>query len=66
MDALAALKAMRAKPGRAELDAAVAGVTKSQSVTRAQTVTRGGRGKKVHASAAEKQKAYRGRKKAKG
>lgn len=62
LEAMAALKVMRAKTG----PASKAPVTKSETVT--QTVTRtakGGRGQKVHTSTADKQKAYRARKKAK-
>lgn len=77
LEALTALKAMRqpivSRPAHKaaqkdltwEMRAAAETVTHSLS-PEAKTVTRGGRGKKVHASAAEKQKAYRGRKKAKG
>lgn len=74
MEALAALKAMRSKPLERSVQTKTASfkqflplvaVTKLESVTQPQTVTRGGRGKKVHASRAQKQKAYRDRKKAK-
>lgn len=74
LEALAALKVMRDKstPKAARLEQVrpLVAAVKPETVTSVtqpapQTVTRGGRGKKVHASAADKQRAYRDRKKAK-
>jgi len=71
MEALAALKALRQpiisrpahKAAQKDLNRQARAAVETVTQATAQTVTRGGRGKKVHASNADRQRAYRRRKK---